>query len=165
MGIKSQRNPICLLLFNISNKTSLEVPKWVIRRHTSKKDRQYNYQREKGQTIHYQREKGQTIQLPKGKRTDNTITKGKKDRQYNYQREKGQTIQLPKGKRTQRLTMIHTTLQKILKIEQPNSIKTVSEGMCSSCGTGRDSLVIDPMEEKFEDTNEIIRCVDSKDRQ
>jgi hypothetical protein len=33
-------------------------------------------------------EKGQTIQLPKGKRTDNTIIKGKKDRQYNYQREK-----------------------------------------------------------------------------
>jgi hypothetical protein len=46
----------------------LEVPKWVIRRHTSKKDRQYNYQREKGQTI----------QLPKGKRTDNTLPKGKR---------------------------------------------------------------------------------------
>jgi hypothetical protein len=120
---------------------------------------------EKGQTIQLPKGKRTDNTLPKGKRTDNTITKGKKDRQYNYQREKGQTIQLPKGKRTQRLTMIHTTLQKILKIEQPNSIKTVSEGMCSSCGTGRDSLVIDPMEEKFEDTNEIIRCVDSKDRQ
>jgi hypothetical protein len=48
-----------------------------------KKERQYNSQREEGQTI----------QWPKRRRTDNTIAKEKKDRQYNSQREEGQTIQ------------------------------------------------------------------------
>jgi hypothetical protein len=54
-----------------------------------KKDRQYNGQKEEGQTI----------QWPKRRRTDNTMAK-KKDRQYNGQKEEGQTIQWPKRKRT-----------------------------------------------------------------
>jgi hypothetical protein len=43
---------------------------------------------------------GQTIQWPKDRRTDNTMAKRQKDRQYNGQKTEGQTIQWPKDRRT-----------------------------------------------------------------
>jgi hypothetical protein len=43
----------------------------------------------------------QTIQWPKDRRTDNTMTKRQKDRQYNVQKTEGQTIQCPKDRRTE----------------------------------------------------------------
>jgi hypothetical protein len=43
---------------------------------------------------------GQTIQWPKDRRTDNTVAKWQKDRQYSGQKTEGQTLQWPKDRRT-----------------------------------------------------------------
>jgi hypothetical protein len=43
---------------------------------------------------------GQTIQWPNGRRTDNTVAKRQKDRQYSGQMTEGQTIQWPNGRGT-----------------------------------------------------------------
>jgi hypothetical protein len=45
-------------------------------------------------------EEGQIIQWPKDRRTDNTMAKRPKDRQYNDQKTEGQIMQWPKDRRT-----------------------------------------------------------------
>jgi hypothetical protein len=54
----------------------------------------------KGVTKSRYSKEGQIIQWPKERRTDNTMAKRKKDRQYNGQKKEGQTIQWPKDRRT-----------------------------------------------------------------
>ena len=56
---------------------------------------------------------GQTIQWPKDRRTDNTMAKREKDRQYNGQKTDGQTIQWPneKGQKDKDLKTLHRNLK------------------------------------------------------
>jgi hypothetical protein len=54
-------------------------------------------------------------------RTDITMAKKKKDRQYNGQKEEGQTLQWPK-RRTKEQTIIYKILHRKLKTEQHESL-------------------------------------------
>jgi hypothetical protein len=69
-----------------------------------------------------QYEEEQTIQWPKDRRTDNTMAKRQKNRQYNGQKTEEQTIQWPKDRRTDNIMAkrkrTNNDLQNITKIEQ-----------------------------------------------